>query len=109
VTRVSDGPTVYQVLVHEAGPTWQPGVPFREQHGVESHMGFMRRLHEEGLLVIGGPFLDDADDLPVGMAIIRAPSLEDAERIAVLDASLAAGLLRVRVRPWLVPMGIDAG
>jgi uncharacterized protein YciI len=104
VTARSDGPTVYHVLVHEAGPAWQPGVPFREQPGVDLHMGFMGTLTETGRMVLGGPFLDGADDAPVGMAVIRAASMEDAERVAQEDPSLATGLIRVRVRPWLVPM-----
>ena len=68
-------------------------------------MAFMRSLHDRGVLVLGGPFLDDADGTHVGMAIIRAESQEAAVALASGDASVAAGLLQVRVRPWLAPMG----
>ena len=94
------------VIEHSPGPAWLDGVGFREQAGVDVHMTFMRSLHDRGLLVLGGPFLDDADgSTHVGMAIVRAESLEAAAALASEDPSVAGGLLRIRVRPWLVPMG----
>jgi uncharacterized protein YciI len=93
------------VIEHSPGRTWLHGVGFREQPGVDVHMAFMRTLHDRGLLVLGGPFLDEADGAHVGMAIIRAKSREAAATLASEDASVSAGLLQVRVRPWLVPMG----
>jgi uncharacterized protein len=93
------------VIEHSPGRAWLDGVGFREQPGVDVHMAFMRSLHDRGVLVLGGPFLDDADGTHVGMAIIRAESQEAADALASGDASVAAGLLQIRVRPWLVPMG----
>lgn len=96
---------VYQVLLHRAGPGWQPGVGFREQPGVGLHIGFMRELAEEGVLVLGGPFLDEAGEGGlVGMAVVDLGGLEQAAARAHADPSLAAGLLAVEVRPWAVPM-----
>ena len=94
------------VIEHRAGRAWLDGAGFREQPGVDVHMAFMRSLHDRGVLVLGGPFLDDADGAHVGMAIIRAGSHEAAATLAAEDPSVAAGLLEVRVRPWLAPMGI---
>ena len=91
----------YQVLFHRPGITWQPGVPFREQPGVDRHQGFMKQLQDEGHLVIGGPFLDEESG---GMVILRAESVDEAMRLAQTDPSIEAGLLTVTVRPWLVPM-----
>lgn len=68
-------------------------------------MAFMRSLHDRGVLVLGGPFLDDAAGAHVGMAIVRAESREGAADLASEDPSVAAGLLEARVRPWLAPMG----
>jgi uncharacterized protein YciI/uncharacterized protein YndB with AHSA1/START domain len=96
-----DGPPRYQVLFHRPGTTWQPGVPFREQPGVERHRGFMNQLQDDGLLVFGGPFLDEESG---GMVILRAGSVDEAMRLAHRDPSIEAGLLTVTVRPWLVPM-----
>jgi uncharacterized protein YciI/uncharacterized protein YndB with AHSA1/START domain len=96
-----DKPPRYQVLFHRPGITWQPGVPFREQPGVERHQGFMNQLQDDGLLVIGGPFLDEESG---GMVILRAGSVDEALRLAHTDPSIEAGLLTVTVRPWVVPM-----
>ena len=93
------------VIEHSPGLAWADGVAFREQPGIGSHLEFMRSLHDRGLLVLGGPFLDDADGAHVGMAVVIAASLEDAEALAAEDASVGAGLLRYRVRPWMAAMG----
>ncbi len=98
-------PPVRQVLLHHAGPAWAAGVGFREQPAVGLHIGFMRELAEEGRLVLGGPYLDDAGAGGlVGMAIVDFPSLDEAAARAAADPSLAAGLLTVEVRPWLAAM-----
>jgi uncharacterized protein YciI len=100
------GAAHYQVIFHRAGPRWQLGVDFRSQPGVEEHLRFMRRLHDAGALVVGGPFLDtpvngvDA----VGMAVVSFDSPATAQQWANDDEAVKAGLLDVTVRPWLVPM-----
>jgi uncharacterized protein len=68
---------------------------------VDRHQGFMAQLQNEGLLVSGGPFLDEESG---GMVILRAGSVDEAMRLAHADPSIEAGLLTVTVRPWLVPM-----
>ena len=93
------------VIEHSPGPTWVDGIGFREQPGIGSHLEFMRTLHDRGVLVFGGPFLDDARGAHVGMAVVRAESVEAAEALAAEDASVVADLLRCRVRPWMVAMG----
>lgn len=94
-------PPQYQVLVHRPGSTWRAGVPFREQPGIERHQGFLKCLESDGVLVMGGPFLDEESG---GMAVLRAGSLAEATRLAHTDPSIEAGLLTVTVRPWLAPM-----
>ena len=56
-------------------------------------------------MVLGGPFLDYATGTHVGMAVVRAETLEQAESLAAGDRSVSAGLLRYRVRPWMAAMG----
>jgi len=95
-------------LFHSPGPGWADGVGFREQPGVELHYGFMKSLHDRGLLVAGGPFLDSVSPgRAVGVAVIRAGSAEEATAIANEDPSIDAGLLRVEVRPWYVPFPVQ--
>jgi len=96
------------VLIHRPGPSWQAGVGFPSQDGITDHIGFMRRMDDEGRLVLGGPFDDEwvgSDATPVGMAIIEADSLQDAEALAASDASVQSGLIEVTVRAWGPRMG----
>lgn len=93
-------PPVYHVFFHSPGPQWKPGVSFREQPGIEEHVAYMHGLLERGLMVMGGPFLDDSG----GMMVSRIPTLEEARRVASEDPGVESGLLRVEVRAWLVPM-----
>ena len=93
------------VIEHSAGPAWVDGTPYPEQPGIERHIAFMRSLDERGVLILGGPFTDLHAGAPVGMALVRLGSQEEAEALASGDASVSAGLIRYRVRPWRVPMG----
>jgi uncharacterized protein YciI len=96
------------VLFHRPGPAWQADVEFPSQDGIMDHILFMRRLDEEGRLVLGGPFDDGPAGLaggPVGMAIIHAESLAEAQAIGSSDASVQAGLISFTARPWHPRMG----
>jgi uncharacterized protein YciI len=92
---VAGPPPILYVLRHEPGPEWVDGVDFREQPGVEAHVGYLRSLLEQQVLVIGGPFLDGSG----GMAVIRAATLDAAETIAFEDPTIGK-LLFVTVRSW---------
>lgn len=93
-------PFVQSVLFHRPGLAWKPGVAFREQPGVGAHVGFMRSLDQRGILVLGGPFLNDSG----GMAVLSV-EVARAKELAAEDPSVAAGLLTVEVVPWMTPMG----
>lgn len=101
----SDRPSAYQVVIHRPGPGWQEGVGFRDQPGVEAHIGYMQELHARGCMILGGPFLDDSG----GMAILAVATTEEAQALADADPSVQAGLLRFVVRPWMTPLGTWAG
>lgn len=96
----SPTPANYCVLLHSPGPAWKEGIPFREQPGVADHVRYMRRQLENGLIVMGGPFLDDSG----GMMICREPDLERARSLAEADPAVRSGLLTVIVRPWMAAM-----
>jgi uncharacterized protein YciI len=90
------------VIVHSPGPKWQPGVPLFEQQGVHDHIAHFRKLLADGRLHMGGPFLDEH----AGGMMIPTEGLAEAEIMAFANAdpAVAAGLLRVAVRRWLVGM-----
>ena len=87
-------------MFHQPGPDWRAGLPYQKQPGLETHIAFVRRLHDEGRLVLGGPFGDEESG---GMLIVKSPSLEDATALANEDSSIGR-LLHVNVRPWHVAM-----
>jgi len=93
-------PQIYYVLFHTPGPTWKDGIDFRQQPGVVDHVNYMASFMATDKLAIGGPFLDNTG----GMMVLRADSQEEAEAIANADPSVLAGLLKVSVKPWFVPM-----
>jgi len=45
------------VVFHKPGPKWGHGVDFREQDGVGEHVQHYLKLHKQGKLALGGPFL----------------------------------------------------
>ena len=73
---------------------------FREQPDVMEHVQYCATLQERGVLVMGGRFLDDSG----GMMILKIKSEEQALEAAEADPTVISGLLRVKVRSWMVPM-----
>jgi uncharacterized protein YciI len=63
---------------------------------LDQHLVWMKRMHEEGKIVISGP----TPDKKVGMYLIHAPSREEAERIAAGDPFTAAGQTRFELLEW---------
>jgi hypothetical protein len=49
--------SIRYVVFHKPGPQWEHGVDFREQDGVNEHVQHYLKLHKQGKLELGGPFL----------------------------------------------------
>jgi uncharacterized protein YciI len=96
----SPSPLVYFVLIYNPGPTWQKGLSFDRQPGIEEHIGYMAGHLNDGCIVFGGPFLDGQGSI----GVLRAVTLKEAEQIAAGDPAVQGGLLQVLVRPLLVTM-----
>ena len=97
VPALAAAPPTYYVLFHSPGPAWKPGVGFRDQPGIGDHVAYLGGLQAKGLVVMGGPFLDNSG----GMQILSTTSEEEAQVLGEADPAVKAGLLRVTVRPWL--------
>lgn len=89
------GPAPLFLLIYERGPAWIEGKPMRQQK-LGEHVAYMQKLIEEGRVVAGGPFGGDAG----GMAILRASSLEEAQRVLDADPSLLNGTFIASVKQW---------
>ena len=93
---------VRYVVFHTPGPKGQYGVDFREQDGVGEHVQHYLKLHEQGKLELGGPFLlQDAGGM---MVATKDVSQEELDAFAAADPAVQAGLLLYEIRPWLAVM-----
>jgi uncharacterized protein YciI len=88
------------------GPAWAPGETPEILRLQEGHMANIRRLADEGKLVLAGPF-EDAGDLR-GLFVLDAPSLEEARSLCARDPAVQAGRLRADVHAWWAPEGVGA-
>lgn len=65
------------------------------------HLAYIRAMIEQKRYVVAGPFLDH--DRVVAMAIVAAPTLEEAQRIATSDPTVMEGHYAVEVHPANLP------
>jgi uncharacterized protein YciI len=95
-------PSIRYVVIHKPGSAWRNGVDFREQPGVTDHVEHYRKLHDDGILELGGPFTGaDAGGMMVSVAGL---SRELVESFAASDPAVRSGLLRYEIRRWYTPM-----
>ena len=90
------------VVIHKPGPKWQYGVDFRQQEGVGEHDQHYLKLHEQGKLQLGGPFL--IPDMGGMMVATKDVTQEEIEAFAAADPAVKSGLLIYEVRPWMTAM-----
>jgi uncharacterized protein YciI len=70
------------------------------------HLAFLREQLEARRFLLTGPILDQNDDL-VGITILTAENLEEAQTLANQDPGAQSGRLKMEVRPVLLP-SLDA-
>lgn len=73
-----------------------------EAEAVGRHFEYLRRLHAAGSVgfvgrTLAAPF--------VGLAVLRAADLGEAEAVASADPAVAAGVMRIEVQPFRVVFG----
>ncbi len=93
-------PKRFFVLFHSPGPHWDQSKGFQDQAGIGEHVAYMKGFLDRGMLVMGGPFLDNSG----GMMVFDLPTIEAARATAERDPAVENGLLTVAVKPWLVAL-----
>lgn len=69
-----------------------------------AHLDNIRRLAEEGTLLVAGPFLDDG---PIrGIYIFDVTTLEEARVLTETDPAIQAGRLEMELHPWYGPAAL---
>ena len=95
--------TYVLVLIYR-GPN-RPEDPERASELQRLHLASNARLHQEGKLILAGPFLDKTDLR--GIFLFDSESVDDVRGWCDSDPAIAAGLLRVEIHPWYSARGIS--
>jgi uncharacterized protein YciI len=82
------------LFIYRPGPAWKPGVPMAGQD-LRPHGAYMAKLDAEGRILAAGGFPDQG-----GMAIVRAASLEEAQRLLAADPAVTSGVFLADLRAW---------
>jgi uncharacterized protein YciI len=88
-------PSELFVFIYRPGPAWRQGAPFGEQ-GLGPHGAYMKQLFDAGRLFAGGGFADQDG----GLAIVTAPSMEEARAILAADPAVTSGIFVGEVEHW---------
>lgn len=64
----------------------------------QAHLDNIRRLAEEGKLVLAGPFMDQQEVR--GIFVFDVRTVEEARQLTATDPAVKAGRLEMELRPW---------
>ena len=99
------GMKTYVMALLKRGPNRDQS-PEEAQALQRAHMSNIRRLAEEGKLILAGPFLDDGDLR--GIYIFNVTSVKEAEELTKTDPAVQAGSLLMELHPWYGSAGLMA-
>ena len=99
---------VYYVYLLRKGPTWSPDSTPEIDALQDAHLRNLRRLADEGKLVLNGPLLDafQLGGETRGIGVLKAGSLTEAQAWISTDPMVKVGRLVVEMHAWMVPKGI---
>ncbi len=87
----------YVLVFLKRGPN-RPADSTKAARLQQAHMANIRRMADEGVLVLAGPFLDGGD--PRGIYLFDVPTVEEARRLTESDPAVRAGSLIMELKPW---------
>jgi uncharacterized protein YciI len=99
---------VYFVYLLKKGPAWSPASTPEIAALQEAHLNNLRRLREEGKLVLNGPLLDSlqlSGEIR-GIGVLKAKSLTEAHEWISTDPMVKVERLVFELHAWMVPKGI---
>jgi uncharacterized protein YciI len=88
-----------------SNPDYLPASPDEEKALTSAHIQYQLRLQEAEQAIVAGGLGKGPDESIVGLTILRAESLAEAQSIADGDPAVRAGRLVSWVREWWVPAG----
>lgn len=90
----------HYAIIYSPGEQWAEGRTIYQQD-LRGHGEYMQSLLDDGRLMHGGPFSDSSG----GMAIVRAASMEEAQRMVDNDPAVQSGVFSASLRPWQMVFG----
>jgi uncharacterized protein YciI len=99
---------VYYLYLLKKGPTWSPDSTPEIDALQEAHLANLRRLREEGKLVLNGPLLDSfqlSGEIR-GIGVLKASSLAQAQEWISTDPMVKVGRLVFELHAWMIEKGI---
>lgn len=87
----------YVMAFLKSGPTPSES-PERARELQSAHLANIRRMAEEGQLVLAGPFMGDGDIR--GIYVFATGDVEQAREWTASDPAIQAGALKMELHPW---------
>ena len=100
--------TAYHVVSMRLGPAWQRDLPAPKQPGIREHGEYMTKLTRDGVMVLGGPFLQDpaAGTVSGAMVVLATDDAAQARRWMEADPGVKSGLLEIgEIRRFVAAAG----
>ncbi|WP_428225561.1 YciI family protein [Flavobacterium sp.] len=73
--------------------------PEEKQKYFKGHMDNIKRLADEGKLVVAGPFMKN-DKAYRGIFILNCATIEEAQKLVETDPAVVAKIFEVELTPW---------
>ncbi|MBL6690728.1 MAG: hypothetical protein ISP91_10075 [Pseudomonadales bacterium] len=96
--------TSYFLLLYTPGPSWNEALGYEKQPGLKKHHDYLKELHLNDQVVMGGPVVEDTTYDALSAMLLRTGSLEEAQKLAAQDPGVQMRLVRAQVMPWGVNM-----
>jgi uncharacterized protein YciI len=93
----------YFLLTYIPGASWNESISYEQQPGLKKHHEYLKELHINDLVVMGGTVPDLSQDF-LSVMLLRTGTLEEAQSVAAQDPGVQMRLIRARVVPWNVKM-----
>lgn len=84
-------------VIYTPGENWDKNKPVFEQD-LDGHIQNLQAMHGKGILLLGGPFMDNTG----GESVIHAPNLDEAKKLVMNDESVKKGVIVPSVHEWMV-------
>ena len=91
------------VALYRRGARWDAAAPLGERLRVRDHIAFLTGLASRGIVVQAGPFTPLSEPVArdlVGLVVLRAAGIEEAEHVLAEDPALREDVMRCELHAW---------